>query len=142
MHKQGDIVLIPIPFIDLTSSKKRPVLIISNDTYNKSAEDIIVIAITSNLDGKMFGLPLIKDSLSEGTLLHDSYIRADKIYTLSQDIVIKKFGAVKKEILDDVLKKVIQVLALERLMHVDDIFIATIENIGISWSSFASRLSL
>lgn len=35
MPKQGEIVLIPIPFTDLTSSKKRPVLIISNDDYNK-----------------------------------------------------------------------------------------------------------
>lgn len=27
MYKQGDILLIPIPFSDLTSSKRRPVLI-------------------------------------------------------------------------------------------------------------------
>ncbi|HLR69697.1 type II toxin-antitoxin system PemK/MazF family toxin [Virgibacillus alimentarius] len=34
MYKQGDIVLIPVPFSDLKTHKQRPVLIISNDSYN------------------------------------------------------------------------------------------------------------
>lgn len=32
MPKQGDILLIPIPFTDLSSHKRRPVIVISNDT--------------------------------------------------------------------------------------------------------------
>ena len=35
MHEQGDIVLIPIPFTDLSSQKRRPVIVISNDAYNR-----------------------------------------------------------------------------------------------------------
>lgn len=31
MPEQGDIVLIPVPFTDLTSQKRRPVIIVSND---------------------------------------------------------------------------------------------------------------
>jgi len=48
MLKQGDIVLIPIPFTDLTSTKRRPVIVISNDTYNQTTADIVVVAMTSN----------------------------------------------------------------------------------------------
>jgi hypothetical protein len=34
MPSQGDIILIPIPFTDLSSQKRRPVIVISNDSYN------------------------------------------------------------------------------------------------------------
>lgn len=105
MYKQGDILLIPIPFTDLTSSKKRPVLVLSNDDYNNKTEDIIVAAITSNLAEKDYIVMLSGNDLEQGTLKADSCIRVDKIYTLSQNIVISKFGVVRKHILDGVRKK-------------------------------------
>ena len=37
--KHGDIVLIPIPFTDLSAQKQRPVVVISNDDYNHTAPD-------------------------------------------------------------------------------------------------------
>lgn len=46
MYKQGDVVLIPVPFSDLTNRKQRPVLVISSDIYNELTEDIVVLAIT------------------------------------------------------------------------------------------------
>ncbi len=39
------------------------------------------------------------EDLDEGELKQDSMIRADKIYSLSQAIVLKKFGSVKKEVM-------------------------------------------
>ncbi len=39
------------------------------------------------------------EDLDEGELKQDSMIRADKIYNLSQAIVLKKFSAVKKEVM-------------------------------------------
>lgn len=102
MYKQGDILLIPIPFSDLTSSKKRPVLVLSNSEYNLRTEDIVVAAVTSNLEAKEYSVEFTDNDLSEGTLKVTSCIRADKIYTLSQYIVVKKFGAVNGEVLDKV----------------------------------------
>jgi mRNA interferase MazF len=106
MYKQGEILLIPIPFSDLTSSKKRPVLVLSNSQYNSRTKDIVVAAITSNLETKEYSIEFTSDDLVEGELKVASCIRVDKIYTLSQYIVVKRFGTVNVEILYKVKAKI------------------------------------
>ena len=116
MHKQGDIVLISIPFTDLSNSKKRPVLIVSSDYYNENAEDVIVAAITSNIDGKPYSITVTDNDLTDGNLLHLSCVRTDKLYTLAQSIVIKKFGKIKEETLTAVIEKIYDVLKIPKIV--------------------------
>ena len=97
MYNQGDVLLVPVPFTDLSAVKKRPVLVVSNDHYNISHEDAVAVAITSNTEQP--GIPLSTKDLVTGTLPKPSIIRADKIYTLSQAIVVKKIGNVTDAIL-------------------------------------------
>ncbi|MDO8281011.1 MAG: type II toxin-antitoxin system PemK/MazF family toxin [Thermodesulfovibrionia bacterium] len=99
MHNQRDIILVSIPFTDLTSQKKRPAIIISSDTYNETNEDIVVVALTSNIEPRNYAIPLNTGDLEEGVLKVTSMIRADKIYTLNKSIIIKTFGRVKPDIL-------------------------------------------
>ncbi len=112
MLKQRDIVLIPIPFTDLTSQKKRPAIIISSDKYNETNEDIVVVALTSNIESRNFTITLTTDDLEDGVLKVTSMIRVDKIYTLNKSIVIKTFGRLKPDILakikDSILKLIEQ----------------------------------
>lgn len=110
MYKQGDILPIPIPYIDLTTTKQRPVLVLSNDMYNQNTEDIIVVAITSQLKDIDYSVVIHTEDLSEGELRKTSAIRVDKLYTLSKQIVKKKFGHVHKNILDDVIMKINELL--------------------------------
>lgn len=98
MLKQRDIILIPIPFTDLASQKRRPAVIISSDKYNESNEDIVVVALTSNIEPRNFTIILTTDDLEEGALKVRSMIRVDKIYTLNKSIVLKTFGRIKPTI--------------------------------------------
>jgi len=111
MYNQGDILLIAIPFSDLTSSKKRPVLVLSNDRYNSGTEDVIVAAITSNINNKYTEVNITNTDIEHGDLKKDSCVRVDKIYTLSQSIVIKKYGVVKEDILKNVRLKLNEIIS-------------------------------
>ncbi len=53
---------------------------------------------------------LTDNDLEEGTLKVDSCIRVDKLYTLSQSIVISKFGVVKNHIMDNVRKVICKLI--------------------------------
>ncbi len=42
----GDVVLVRFPFTDLTSSKKRPALILSPTEYGARHADVVILALT------------------------------------------------------------------------------------------------
>ncbi len=99
MLNQGDIVLIPIPFTDLSSQRRRPVIIISNDTYNRKTMDIVVVAMTSNPTVVDYSFTITSSDLEQGKLNGSGKVRMDKIYTLSQSIVVRTFGKVNSNVL-------------------------------------------
>ncbi|MBU0512481.1 MAG: type II toxin-antitoxin system PemK/MazF family toxin [Chloroflexi bacterium] len=100
MPEQGDILLIPVPFTDLLSRKRRPVIVISNRAYNRKTADIIVVAMTSNPIRADYSFMITSSDLEWGKLNRPSKVRVDKIYALSQSIVVKTFGRVNSQVLD------------------------------------------
>jgi mRNA interferase MazF len=94
MPEQGDVVLVPVPFTDLSSQKRRPVIVISSDSYNRQSADVVVVAMTSNPATTPFAFQITSSDLVEGTLNRPGTVRVDKIYTLAQAIIVKKFGKV------------------------------------------------
>jgi mRNA interferase MazF len=94
MPEQGDIVLIPIPFTDLSSQKRRPVIVISNNQYNAKTGDVIVIAMTSNPQVTDYSFSITSSDLVKGKLNRPGKVRVDRIYTMSQSIIVRTFGRV------------------------------------------------
>lgn len=102
MPEQGDIVLVPVPFTDLSSTRRRPVIILSNDAYHTSTADMIVVAMTSNPNQTAYSFIINTSDLIQGTLNHPGTVRADKVYTLSRGIIVKTFGRVGAPVLDKI----------------------------------------
>jgi mRNA interferase MazF len=103
MPRQRDIVLIPVPFTDLSSFKRRPVLILSSDASCQSSPDMLVAAITSNLSTTMPGVVIDTSDMEAGALPRQSLVRADKLYTLSQAKIIKPYGRLNQLRFEDLL---------------------------------------
>ena len=45
----GAVVLVPFPFTDQTAAKRRPAVVVSNENYNGTKPDVVVMALTSQL---------------------------------------------------------------------------------------------
>jgi mRNA interferase MazF len=79
------------------------VIVVSSDAYNQSAADVVVVAMTSNPRSVPYSVPISSADLGEGRLNRPGRVRVDKIYTLAQSIVLRRFGRVHPQCLDRIL---------------------------------------
>ena len=105
-YKQREIILVPFPYSDLSNTKRRPVLIVSNDDYNQNFQDVVVCVITSNLHKDAYSVALENEDLEIGVLPESSIVKAHKLFTIHQDKIIKKFSLVKVEYFEKVADKI------------------------------------
>jgi len=101
----GDLVLVPFPFTDLSARKTRPALVLSRTDYNASSRDVILCGVTSNLTNASHSVLLEGAGLASGRLAAPSRIKVDKVVTLQQSIVRKRFARVRPAVLEQVLRE-------------------------------------
>jgi mRNA interferase MazF len=101
-YKRGDIVLVPFPFTDLSSSKKRPALVVSPDPYNAQMQDLVVVAITSQLTHEN-AITIEPSDCVDGTLPKTSVVKLTKLFTIHSTLIIKRICALTPEKLEQVL---------------------------------------
>jgi len=110
MFKQGDLVILPFPFTDLSNAKKRPAIIISNNRFNKSSEDVLFVAVTSNPVKRPFSISLSNKNISKGILSGEAKIKVDKLFCISQKIILKKFAEVKTEVVSEIKDVILKII--------------------------------
>jgi mRNA interferase MazF len=105
-YRQGDIVLVSFPFTDLTSAKRRPALVISPDSLNQINEDLILVAITSQMTADEYALRLEESDFLQGKLPKPSMIKLTKIFTIHSTLAVKKLCRLKPEKVAEVLNRI------------------------------------
>lgn len=110
--RPGDVVLLPFPFTDLSTTKQRPALVISSEAFNNRQRDVLVVAITSQIpvtlnpeehclsseDQRVAGLP------------KPSIVKCGKLLTIDQRLIRKTLGRLSPETLREVRERLLAVL--------------------------------
>ncbi|MBI2576653.1 type II toxin-antitoxin system PemK/MazF family toxin [Candidatus Woesearchaeota archaeon] len=97
----GDVVVLPFPFSDLSGSKKRPALIIAA----LAGDDVVLCQITSEARTDEYSVVLIDPDFKAGRLQVESRIRPNRIFTADKSIISYKIGSLKETKMKDVEQK-------------------------------------
>ena len=90
---------LPFPFTDLSSTKARPALAITEPDKFGDIEFVFITTKDARTIGDTIELP-------NDTLPYRSKIIIEKIYLLNKDIIIKELGEVDNELFKKVLKSI------------------------------------
>ena len=104
--KKSEIYLANLdPTIGAEISKKRPVLIVSNDINNEYASTVTILPITSKTD-RIFPFE-IELQAGEGNLKESSKIKANQIRTIDKSRLQQKIGSISDKKMNDVEKAIL-----------------------------------
>ena len=110
--EQRSIILVPFPFSDLSSGKKRPALVVSNTEFNKKSEDVICCLITSNPAAK-YAIKITSKDMESGFLEFDSKIKPHRLFTVSKNIIYKTLGKLGREKSSLAVKEISKLVEME-----------------------------
>ena len=89
-YNPGDVVLVNFIFSDESGMKKRPGLVVSSNQFNNKRNELIIAAITGQIEKLRFGDYLVRDYKKAG-LLHPSAVTG-VIITIKSGMVYKLLG--------------------------------------------------
>ncbi|MBL1211365.1 type II toxin-antitoxin system PemK/MazF family toxin [Geminocystis sp. GBBB08] len=102
----GSVILIPFPFSDLSQSKLRPAIVLANAGYG----DWILCQVTSKSYTDSRAIELNNQDFSNGSLKVISYARPSKLFTANSNLIVRKIGDLKPEIMEKIVSEIIDLL--------------------------------
>jgi mRNA interferase MazF len=100
--RPGDLVGIPFPYSNLKAEKRRPVLVI---THQDRHGDFICAAATSVSTAEC-AVFIDNASMKKGHLPRQSWIRCDKLFTLSKSVIVRQYGSLDNKTFNSVQEKI------------------------------------
>ena len=109
-YSRGDVVLVGFVFSDESGRKLRPAVVISAPGYHRARQEMIVSAITSNVESRLYGDHRIADWKGAGLLFPS--IATGILRTIKQTMVGRKLGSLSKPDLDAIDRELRRCLGL------------------------------
>lgn len=103
---KGSVVVLPFPFSDLSGSKRRPALVLTD----RGGADVILCQITSKSKNDGLEVDLGDAHFMEGRLPVPSNIRPNKIFTADKRTILRVVGKLRPEKFSQVAQRVIDLV--------------------------------
>lgn len=109
-----DVALVPFPFADLSTSKRRPCLVLAMLAPKRLPRHYVVCMITSQLDGLAFEYDHQLEDFSTPGLPKPSLVRVAKLVAIEQAMLLKRLGKLAAPDREQVRQKLRHLFQLER----------------------------
>jgi len=103
---KGDVVVVPFPFSNLQSAKKRPALVLTDS----GGDDRVLCQITSQNVNDDYAVTIELSDIENGSLYTVSNARPNKLFTADKNIISYKVGTLSKSKMDAVIDTVVKML--------------------------------
>jgi len=87
----GDVVLVPFPFTDQTTTKQRPAVVVSSADYQRERPDVILLAITSQQRPSASSFDVAVQHWRHAGLIKPSVFKP-LVTTVERRLILKKLG--------------------------------------------------
>ena len=98
--RRGDVVLIGFVFADESGRKLRPAVVVSSPAYHRARQEVVVVAITSNVRRRLLGDHRIADWKGAGLLFPS--VASGIIRTIKGTMIFRRLGSLKEPDLEAV----------------------------------------
>jgi mRNA interferase MazF len=107
----GDVLLVPFPFTDQSTTKRRPAVVVSSDAYHRERPDLIILAVTSQARPEpAFGEASVA-KWKEAGLLRPSVLKP-VVATIECGLVLRKLGRLAEKDRAALRKVIVEILGL------------------------------
>ncbi len=104
--KRGSVVLVRFPFSDLSSSKRRPAVVLAS----AGRGDYVLAQVTSKPYADPGAVELTGASSARGGLNLTSYARPGKLFTANDALIVREVGALTDAALAELVAAVVKLL--------------------------------
>ena len=102
----GDVVLVPFPFTDLSQTKLRPAVVISQNVVHQKEDDYTLLFISSVIPDVVESYEVLfkkeHSDFAESGLKKDSLFKTNKIVTVQKKLMKRNIGRLGPQIKETV----------------------------------------
>ena len=105
---KGDVVVVPFPFSDLSSTKRRPALVAA---ALGTGDDVVLCQITSRTVADNFSIHIAESDFVTGGLRRKSNVRPNRLFTADARIILYRVGQLSIRKMRAFTAKIIEIIS-------------------------------